>query len=174
MSHEEAMYCLLDLLERRWRTQPLDEWSLSFPYLAGSIPFHCYAEINPNMEAFLFRAIMGGAPLDREYYGNMKDLCTLHNVRIPSGCFAFNPENGELRFKNSVYFWRQELTEQMMRNVIEPSLLLLDNYVLSLVAVHVGKSVQEALTRVGEDPGVGKSSACHYKQEPHPRETPSA
>lgn len=166
--HQESLKLLHELLEKRWCTQPLDEWSYSFQYLSGPIAFNCYAEINPDMEGFLFRALMSGAPLEKECYDTVRDLCTLLNVQIPSGCFAFNPENGEVRFKNTVYFWHQELTEQTMRNVIEPSIQLLDDCVLSLVAARVGKSLDESLSRVGEDPGIGTSDKCHYKHEPHP------
>jgi len=167
--HQEAMKILHTLLEKRWCTQKLDEWSYSFQYLSGSIPFNCYMEINPEMKSVLFRAILGGAPLELAFYDNMERLCTIHNVKLPNGCLAFNPENGEVRFKTSSYFWSMELTEQMIRNVVEPSLMLLDSCVLSIVSVHSGGSLNEALTLIGEDPGIGTNNLCHYKYEPHPR-----
>lgn len=170
LKHQTAMKTLFDLLERRWVTQELDDSSYSFEYLAGPIPFSCYVEINPKMEGVLFRAILGGAPLPKESFESMERLCTLHNLQLPNGCFAFNPQSGEVRFKFGAYFWKQDLTEQMLRNVLEPAIQLLDAHVLSIVSVYAGKPLSEALTRTGENPGIGTSSRCHYKHEPHPGE----
>jgi hypothetical protein len=168
-SHTKAMEILRSLLEKRWVTSPLDETSHQFPYLSGSIPFNCYAEINPDMEGLFFRAIYGGATLEKEYFSCIESLCTNHNIFLPVGCFAFNRDSGDFRYKSGIYFWGQELTEKMMRNVIEPSIELIDHYILSFVSASVGKPLHEALARVGEDPGIGASEMCHYKYEPHPR-----
>lgn len=168
------MEILRNLLEKRWATRPLDDSSYQFQYLSGSITFNCYAEINPDMEGFLFRAIFGGAPLESNTYACIESLCTNHNVNLPIGCFAFNKESGDLRFKSGMYFWGLDLTEKMMRNVIEPSIQLIDQYVLSLVSASVGKPFHEALARVGEDPGIGTSDMCHYKYESHPRAAKNA
>jgi len=120
------------------------------------------------MEGFIFRAVLPG--LDKKNYENVSRLCEIHNAALPMGCFVFNRENGEVTYKSGVYFWGTEPTERMMRNVIEPSIMLLDHYILSLVHVWVGHGVDESLARVGEDPGIGTSENCHYRHEPHPRD----
>jgi hypothetical protein len=168
-AHAKAMARLHAFLERRWMTKPMDPWAFQFQYLAGPIPMPCYAQINPEMEGFLFRAVLLGSGLDKKNYENVALLCEIHNGKLPVGCFAFNRENGEVRYKSGLYFWGTELTERMMRNVIEPSIMLLDDHILSLVHVCVGHGVEESLARVGEDPGIGTSEHCHYRHEPHPR-----
>ncbi len=167
-AHLQAMAILERFLERRWVVRGRDESTLHFQYLAGPIPFNSYVQVNPDMEAVLFRAMLGGAPLDKANYLAMATLCERHNLNLPAGCFAFNRENGEVRFKMTAYFSGQEFTEQTIRNVVDPAIRLLDNCVLSLVAVFVGKSLEEALAKVGEDPGIGTSEFCHYRQERHP------
>jgi hypothetical protein len=162
------MAVLQTFLERRWVVVGRDSWALHFQYLSGPIPFNCYVQVNPDMEAVLFRAILGGAPLEKAVYSNMGALCEIHNLNLPAGCFAFNRETGEVRFKMTAYFWGQEFTERTVRNVIDPAIQLLDSYVLSIVHVFVGESLESALARVDEDPGIGTSELCHYRQERHP------
>ena len=169
-AHTKAMATLHAFLERRWTTMPMDPSALQFQYLAGPIPMSCYAEINPDMEGFIFRAALPGGGMDKKNYENLSRLCEIHNAALPIGCFVFNRENGEVRYKSGVYFWGTEPTERMMRNVIEPSIMLLDHYILSLVHVWVGQGIDESLARVGEDPGIGTSENCHYRHEPHPRD----
>jgi len=173
-SHTEAMKLLRDLLERRWLTTPLEPWAYSFTYLAGPIPFNCYMQINPDMEGLLFRAQLGGAPLETENYSRMSQLCEKLNLDTPVGCFCFNSENGDVRWKSGLYFWKETLTEQMIRNVLEPSLLLIDDAIHAIVSIHTGQSLEVALSRIGDDLGIGTSERCHYKLEPHPRATKSA
>ncbi len=168
-AHSEAMAMLRGLLERRWVTAPLEPWAYRFSYLSGPIPYHCYVEINPDMEAVLFRAQLGGAPLEAENFPNMALLCEKLTLDTPVGCFAFNSETGEVRWKSGRYFRGQPLTEQTIRNVIEPSLLLIDDATHAIVSVHTGQSLEVALSRRGDDLGIGTSEHCHYRIEPHPR-----
>ena len=169
VAHGQAMELLRALLERRWVTTPLEPWAYSFPYFAGPIPFNCYVQINPDMEGVLFRAQLGGAPLEFENYSRMALLCEKLNLDTPVGCFSFNSENGGVRWKSGLYFWKQSLTEQMIRNVIEPSLLLIDDAIHAIVSIHSGQSLEVALSRIGDDLGSGTSEHCHYRLEPHPR-----
>jgi hypothetical protein len=168
-AHAKAMGTLRELLERRWSTAPLDPWAYLFSYLSGPIHYSCYVQINPDMDGVLFRAQLGGAPLEPERYPAMALLCEKLNLDLPVGCFSFNSNTGDLRFKSGLYFWKQSLTEQMMRNVIEPSMLLIDDATHAIVTVHSGEGLDVALTRIGDDLGVGTSERCHYKLEPHPR-----
>ncbi len=168
-THAKAMATLHAFLERRWTTMPMGPWALQFQYQAGPIPMPCYAEINPDMEGFIFRAALQRIRADKETYENVARLCEIHNATLPIGCFVFNQQSGEVRYKSGVYFWGTEPTERMMRNVIEPSIMLLDDHILSLVHVWGGGGVEESLARVGEDAGIGISEICHYRHEPHPR-----
>jgi hypothetical protein len=169
IAHAQGMDLLRALLERRWATTPLDPWAYSFQYLSGPIPFNCYVQINPDMEGLLFRAQLGGASLEIEHYPRMAQLCETLNLEVPVGCFSFNSSNGDVRWKSGVYFRKQELTEQMIRNVIDPALLHIDNAIHAIVSIHSGQSLEVALSRVGDDLGIGTSESCHYRFEPHPR-----
>lgn len=168
-AHRQAMDLLRALLERRWVTTSLDATAYRFSYLSGPIPYHCYAEVNPEMEGLLFRAQLGGAPLEDENYSHMALRCEKINANLPVGCFSFNSENGQVRWKHGVYFRHQPVTEQLVRNVIEPSLLHIDDATHALVSVHAGQPLETALARLGDDLGIGTSEQCHYRMEPHPR-----
>jgi len=168
-AHRQAMDLLRELLERRWVTTPLDASAYSFAYFSGPIPYLCYAEINPDMEGLLFRAQLGGAPLEQENYSAMALLCETLNVNFPIGCFSFNAENGQVRWKHGVHFWNERVTEHLIRNIVEPSLLHIDDATPALVSVHTGRPLEEALARIGEDLGIGTNEHCHYRLEPHPR-----
>jgi hypothetical protein len=166
--HRLALQGLHALLERRWRTTPLDAWSYSFCYLAGPIPFNCYVEINPDMNGVVFRAMLS-QPVPQACRQTMADLCNAINYQVPMGCFAVHMESGDLRWKFGAYFGRSGPSEELIRSVVEPSAVFLDMYVLSIMAAWNGASLQDAMARMGEDPGIGKSDDCHYKDEPHPR-----
>ena len=166
-THAAALETVLAFLSRRWVCAPLDSWSLSFTYLAGPIPFNAYAEVNPDMEALNFRAILA-VPISIENTDCVLRLCNLINQRVPMGSFTLDPSTGDLRWKFGAYFRHIEFTEQLVRNVVEPSIGHVDSHVLSLIAAWNGAPLEQALKKIGESPGVGTSAACHYRLEPHP------
>ncbi|MCA9233711.1 MAG: hypothetical protein KDA57_23945, partial [Planctomycetales bacterium] len=130
--HQRAMATLREFIERRWVIYEEDESAFFFQYLAGPITFHSYVEVNPALDAVMFRAVLGGAPLRNECYATMSELCEIHNQSLDAGCFAFSPGNGEVRFKMTSYFYCQGFSENLVRDLVDPGLILLDSYVLSL------------------------------------------
>ena len=166
-THAAALEVVRSLLSRRWNCAFLDARSLSFTYLAGPIPFNAYVEVNPDMDALNFRAILA-VPVPVETGDCVLRLCNFINYRLPMGSFALDASTGDLRWKFGAYFRHIAFSEQLVRDVVEPSICHIDSHVLSLIAAWNGATFEKAVTKIGESPGVGTSAACHYSLEPHP------
>ncbi|MBN9520971.1 hypothetical protein J0H58_21025 [bacterium] len=135
-------------------TRDLDEWSVAFDWAAGPIPFGCYAEINPEMRAIVFRAIWQlPFPPDRR----LAVAEYLHRVNYPApvGGWAIDLDDGDVRWKSGVYFGDGELTDELMFEVINSSFALIRLHVMGLVKLSNGAPLPDALEAVGDDPGEG-------------------
>ena len=155
------------ILSERFTVSRLDERSYSFTYLAGSIPFNCYAEINPDACTFVLRAI-STVSIPKELRPRFMEYCTRINYSLPIGNFALNLESGDFRWKSGVYWQKSPLTEGMVRDVLESSFYFIKYHALSFVALFNEKSLAEALQRVGEDPGVGSADFCKGSNDGFP------
>ncbi|HEV3438993.1 MAG TPA: hypothetical protein VG122_16625 [Gemmata sp.] len=135
-------------------TRQLDEWSVGFDWVAGTIPFVCYAEINPEMQGFVFRAIwqLPFAPDRRDVAAEY-----LHRVNypVPVGGWAIDLDTGDVRWKSGLYFGDGDLTNELMFEVINSSFALIRQHVIGLVKLSNGEPLAAALAVVGEDPGEG-------------------
>lgn len=50
-----AIHVLEIVLNERWEPHRQDARSFVFPWVAGCIPITCFAQINPDMDGFIFR-----------------------------------------------------------------------------------------------------------------------
>jgi hypothetical protein len=149
-----TMKRLKTVLNERWEPEVLDEWSFVFPWVAGCIPLSCYAEVNPDMQGFVFRAI-NPLPVEPDTRPLVAEFIHRVNCAQPIGNWAIDLDTGDVRFKNGVYFRRAELTESMIRNVIESSLFFVYHDIMGLVKLQTGGTLHEAMAARGIDHGVG-------------------
>jgi hypothetical protein len=149
-----AMRRLEAVLSERWEPQRQDEWSFTFPWVAGSIPLSCYAQVNPDMCGFIFRAInpLPVEPAKRILVG---EFIQRANYTQPIGNWAIDLDTGDVRFKNGVYFRGGELSENMIRNVIDSSLFFVYHDIMCIVKLQTGSTMVEAMAARGKDHGVG-------------------
>jgi hypothetical protein len=135
-------------------TRDLDEWSVAFDWAAGAIPFGCYAEINPDMRGFVFRAIWQ-LPFPPRRRAAVAEYLHRVNYAVPVGGWAIDLDNGDVRWKSGLYFGDEELTDELMFQVMDSSFALIRLHVMGLVKLSNGKSLASALAAVGQDPGEG-------------------
>ena len=135
-------------------TRALDEWSVGFAWAAGPIPFDCYAEVNPEAQGFVFRAIWE-TPFPPERRAAVAEYLHRVNYPCPIGGWAIDLDTGDVRWKSGLYFGAGDLTDELMVEVLDSSFALIRQHVLGLVKLSNGESVTAALSVVGEDPGEG-------------------
>jgi hypothetical protein len=99
------------VLSERWEPRRQDEWSFAFPWVAGSIPLSCYAQVNPDMCGFIFRAVnpLPVEPAKRPLVG---EFIQRANYAQPIGNWAIDLDSGDVRFKNGVYNGLQRLPKR--------------------------------------------------------------
>jgi hypothetical protein len=149
-----AMARLEEVLLERWEPERQDPWSFSFSWVAGSIPISCYAQINPEMEGFIFRAILP-ARVGPDKRSLVAEFIHRINFAQPIGNWAIDLDTGDTRFKNGVYFGGGELTDNLIRNVIESSLVFVYHDIMGFVKLQTGATLAEALAVRGQDHGAG-------------------
>jgi hypothetical protein len=135
-------------------TRSLDEWSVGFDWAAGPIPFACYAEVNPEMRGFVFRAIWQ-LPFPPKRRAAVAEYLHRVNYPCPVGGWAIDLDTGDVRWKSGLYFGNGELTDELMIEVLNSSFALIRQHVMGLVKLSNGEAVAAALGVIGQDPGEG-------------------
>lgn len=151
---EAAMRRLEAVLNERWEPRRQDHWSFAFPWVAGCVPLSCYAQINPDMDGFLFRAIVP-LPVEPDRRAAVAEFIHRVNYAQPIGNWAIDLDTGDVRFKNGAYFRGGEPTENLIRNVIDSSLFFVGHDIMGLVKLQTGGTLEEAMAARGQDHGVG-------------------
>ena len=142
------------ILSERFTPRRLDDHSWEFRHVAGWVPLSCYAEINPEMEAFLFRAI-NPLPVEPARRGPVAEYIARVNYPLPVGNWAIDLDTGDVRWKAGVFFGGVGLGEPLIRHVIETSLYFIDQHAIGIAKLQIGGTVAEALATVGHDHGRG-------------------
>jgi hypothetical protein len=136
---------LQQVLEEQWELTHVAEMTYQFTYITEpGIPMACLTWINPHREEFFFRVVLT-LSVDEPVRPQMAELITRINYPLPDGAFALDYETGDLRFKSSLFFGKTPLQPATLRHIIDSSLAIVDQHILSIVHVLMGASVQEAL-----------------------------
>jgi len=160
-----AMHVLAKVLNERWEPKRQDDRSFAFPWVAGSIPLTCYVQINPDMEGFIFRGIHS-LPFEPAKRSLAAEFIHRINYAQPIGNWAIDLDSGDVRFKNGVYFRGGELTENMIRNVIDASLFFVYNDIMGFVKLQTGGALSDAMNARGKDHGVGTTKGMKVPGRP--------
>lgn len=151
---QTALKLLHQILSERWTPERLDEHSWGFQHVAGWVPLSCYAEVNPEMEAFLFRAV-NPLPVEPAHRGPVAEYIARVNYPLPVGNWAIDLETGDVRWKMGLYFGGSGLDEALIRHVIEASLFFVYQHAVGIAKLQTGGTVAEALATIGQDHGRG-------------------
>ena len=150
----DGLKLLHGVLSERHTPQRLDNHSWEFQHVAGWVPLSCYAEINPVMEAFLFRAI-NPLPVEPARRGPVAEYIARVNYPLPVGNWAIDLDTGDVRWKAGVFFGGVGLGEPLIRHVVESSLHFIYQHAVGIAKLQIGGTVAEALATVGQDHGRG-------------------
>lgn len=156
--HPDELQIMLQMLHtilaEKWTPQKLDEQSWGIQYVAGWVPLSGYAEINPQMEAFLFRAI-NPLPVELSKRGLVAEYIARVNYPLPIGNWAINLDDGEVRWKSGIYFGGCDLSDRLIRHVIESSQFFIYQHIFGIAKLQTGGTMEEALATIGQDHGCG-------------------
>lgn len=153
-SLSSALVTLKSLAEAEFQHVRADGNLVRFDYLAGPIPLACYAEINSELQACLFRATLT-LPIDTDKRDRVMEFMTRVNYELAVGSWCMDVDSGEVRWKSG-FFFGDAPSASLMHKLLASSQALIYRYVFGIVALVAGKSVPEAMLQIGTDHGVGR------------------
>lgn len=143
----EAFATLTTFLESDgWYPQPLDDKAVHRVYFAGENgELRCYAQIRTDLSQFLFYVI---APVKapEAVRAAVAEYITRANYGLRIGNFEMDYSDGEVRYKSSLDFEGETLTQTLIKNTIYPAVQTMDFYLPGLLGVMYGnKTPVEAI-----------------------------
>lgn len=122
-------------LEGRWGLYAIDAWTFQYRHITSiGIPLDCLAWINPQMNAFLFRAIMQ-TPVKIDLRAKMAEFLTRVNYPLPIGNWSLDMDSGEIRFKTGLYFGEIQLHPTLIKFAIESVLFFVDKDIYGIISL---------------------------------------
>lgn len=101
-------------------------------------------------QAIFYSVVLETTP--EEHRAEVMRFVTLANYGMQVGNFELDLEDGEVRFKTSVDVEGLELTEGLLRNMVELNILMMGLYYDGLLAVmRGGMSADEAIAEIEDD-----------------------
>ncbi|MBK9967348.1 MAG: hypothetical protein IPP07_21715 [Holophagales bacterium] len=91
------------------------------------IPLASVAWLNTKTPGLFLRTTIGHAK-DRRAAERAAALITAINYPLPAGAFALNVADGEVLFKNALYFGSASLNEPLVSGLLEPSFEFVSMY----------------------------------------------
>jgi hypothetical protein len=139
------------LNEDGWYPQPLEQEQVLRAMFAGENgEYRCYAQIRPDLQQFLFYVV---APVlvAEEMRPAGAEYLTRANYGLRIGNFEMDFSDGEVRYKTSLDFEGEMLTDNWLRNAIYPAVQTMDHYMPGLLSVALGnKTADEAIQELEE------------------------
>ncbi|MEN9935191.1 MAG: hypothetical protein RLZZ387_1770 [Chloroflexota bacterium] len=132
-----------------WFPQPVeDSHCYRMSYNGESGELRCYALVRVDLEQFIFYAVAGvKVPADRR--PEVAEFITRANYGLRIGNFELSFEDGEVRYKSSIDFEDETLTNSLIRNVIYPAVRIMDEYLPGLLRVAFGGlSADDAISEI--------------------------
>ena len=117
----------------------------------GGNEWGCLALADEQSEQAIFYSVVLETTPPENRLEVMK-FVTLANYGMQVGNFELDLEDGEVRFKTSIDVEGQELSEGLLRNMVELNVLMMGLYYDALLAVMRGSmTAEEAIAEVEED-----------------------
>jgi hypothetical protein len=140
------------LEEDGWHPQQIAENFVYRVYFAGQNgELACFAQTRVDLEQFLFYVVMP-VRTPEEQRLPMAEFITRANYGLRIGNFEMDFDDGEVRYKASLDFEGEALTDNLIRGVIYPAVQTMDRYLPGLLAViYGGKTPEEAVREVEAD-----------------------
>ncbi len=132
-----------------WYPQPLEDKTIyraAFDGKNGEL--RCYAQVRVELEQFLFYAV-APVKVPEEARSDVAEYLTRANYGLRIGNFELDYRDGEVRYKSSLDFEGQKLTNNLIRNTIYPAVQTMDRYLKGLLSVMFGgRTPLEAIEEV--------------------------
>ncbi|MEX1021439.1 MAG: YbjN domain-containing protein [Litorilinea sp.] len=132
-----------------WHPQRIEDNYVYRVYFAGQNgELACFAQLRVDLEQLLFYVVMPvRTPAERR--APMAEFITRANYGLRIGNFEMDFEDGEVRYKSSVDFEGETLSNNLMRGVIYPAVQTMDRYLPGLLSViYGGKTPAEAVAEI--------------------------
>ena len=119
---------------------------MNFDGKSGNLP--CYAQINVDLQQFFFYAT-APVKVPEEIRPDVAEFLTRANYGLRIGNFELDYADGEVRYKTSLDFEGERLTDNFIRNAIYPAVQTMDRYLKGLMTVTFGgRTPAEAIEEV--------------------------
>jgi hypothetical protein len=136
-----------------WYPQPLEGktiYRMSFDGKNGEL--RCYAQVRVDLEQFLFYAV-APVKVPEEARSDVAEYLTRANYGLRIGNFELDYRDGEVRYKTSLDFEGEKLTDHFIRNTVYPAVQTMDRYLKGLLSVTFGgRTPVEAIEEVEGEP----------------------
>jgi hypothetical protein len=138
--------------EDEWFPRRIDgKYAYSMSYSGKNGDLRCYAIIRVDLEEFLFYAV-APVKIQDDVRLAVSEYITRANYGLRIGNFELDYSDGEIRYKSSLDFEGQILTQQLIRNAIYPAVHTMDRYLPGLLRVSYGGATPyEAIEEVEGD-----------------------
>jgi hypothetical protein len=84
----------------------------------------------------------------RKYRDTMSDFCNRTNFQIPSGFFAMDKDNGEVRYRSSVDVEGTEVNPVFVNNLVRPAFGSVQRCYRALQKIMAGFSIESAMEEI--------------------------
>jgi hypothetical protein len=138
--------------EDEWFPRRIEgKYAYSMSYSGKNGDLRCYAVVRVDLEEFLFYAV-APVKVPEEVRQAVSEYLTRANYGLRIGNFELDYSDGEVRYKSSLDFEGQNLTEELIRNAIYPAVHTMDRYLTGLLRVSFGGATpHEAIEEVEGD-----------------------
>jgi hypothetical protein len=148
-----AFQTLTDFLEEDgWRPRRMEgKNAFSMGYTGKNGDYRCYAVVRVDLEEFLFYTV---APVrvPEAVRPAVAEFVTRANYGMRIGNYELDYSDGEVRYKSSINFEDEVLTEEAIRNAIYPAVQTADRYLPGLLRVSFGGATPlEAIEEIEDD-----------------------
>lgn len=121
-----------------WFPRPVDGQHAFRAYYKGrNGELRCYAQIRVDVQQFLFYAT-ATIKVPEEARPGVAEFITRANYGMRIGNFELDYADGEVRYKSSLDFEDEPLSDRLIRNTIYPAVQTLDSYLPGLMKVAFG------------------------------------
>jgi hypothetical protein len=137
------------LSEDGWFPQAREEHhSYRMSYNGANGDLRCYATVRVALEQFIFYAV-AGVRVPEERRVAVAEFLTRANYGLRIGNFELDFADGEVRYKSSLDFEGEQLSDNLIRHAIYPAVEVMDKYLPGLLKVGFGgASPAEAIAEI--------------------------
>jgi hypothetical protein len=161
--HRETSEALREQLTKACSlTRCIGEDTYVFPFVAGPFVLDCFCEIGIEEGVYV---VVGIFPIliEPERRAVVGEYLHWVNYPIAVGGWAINPDDGQVRWRLGFYFGDSVPSTEMMFEAVQWSVHFIKEHILGLVKLSLGRSLDEALRSIGEDPEHGNDLLAEWE-----------